>query len=54
MKGLVTQPLLPIPLGRSSKEFTGWLFLREVPSGSARKQPPREETPLVSLSKLRA
>jgi hypothetical protein len=30
MKGLIVSSLLPIPFGGSSKEFTSWLFLREV------------------------
>ncbi|NEJ72726.1 hypothetical protein GR197_19655 [Rhizobium phaseoli] len=32
MKGLIAPSLLPIPIGGSSKEFTNWLFLREVSS----------------------
>lgn len=32
MKGLIAPSLLPIPFGGSSKEFTSWLFLREVSS----------------------
>jgi hypothetical protein len=35
MKGLIVRLLLPIPSGRSSKEFTNWLFYRE---GKIRRQ----------------
>jgi hypothetical protein len=30
IKGLIARLLLPIPSGCSSKEFTNWLFYREV------------------------